>query len=128
MTFPASVKLIVRGVPGPKGSRNVGRHGGTYEQSKIAVQWTKDVAEACRVQGLPKLDPPYEVSISFAMPTPDKATYAWPVRGDLDKLERATLDGLQQGGVITEDKHVVALASDKQFGTATGAVIHIAGH
>lgn len=123
-TFPASeLRLVVAGIPGPKGSRNVRPDGGTYEQSKVGRTWVKLVAKACAIP-VP-LAPPYEVAISFAMPTPATPTFAWPVRGDLDKLVRATLDGLQQAGVITEDKHVVALASDKRFARSPGAVIHV---
>ena len=53
----------------------------------------------------------------------------WPTgnHGDLDKLVRATLDGLTEGGVWTDDKLVVELLARKRFAGSqpSGAAIEI---
>jgi Holliday junction resolvase RusA-like endonuclease len=109
----------VKGLPGPKGSRNRNAHGGTYDQSKVAAKWQQDVALQVRSamigRGLSApLQPPYAVRIFFCLPQPRNPSFEWPVRGDLDKLERATLDGLQQAGLIA--KHVIESHTTKAWG------------
>jgi hypothetical protein len=39
----------------------------------------------------------------------------WPVVGDVDKLARAVVDGLVQGGALADDRHVTALTVGKRF-------------
>ena len=131
-TYPASesVEFVAHGLAGPKGSRNVSKNGKTYEQSRIATQWTQDVALQTRSAmiryQLPKaLAPPYSVGIAFVFPYPKSPTWEWPTKGDLDKLVRATLDGLQQGGLVTEDKHVISLFAQKRWGDDARATIRV---
>lgn len=127
-TYP-SVRFTALGLPGPKGSRNTrtttdadgNSRTRSYDQSKIAAQWQKDVALQARSivarDGLPgPLEPPYSVIINFEFARPKKPTWDWPTRGDLDKLARSTLDGLEQGGLLADDKHVTALVLTKRFG------------
>jgi len=92
--------------------------------SKRCGPWVERVAFAAVAQGLPTLEPPYEVELHFSMPEPKKPKYLWPVSdGDLDKLVRACLDGLQQGELIVDDKHVTRITTEKKFGTPHVAVI-----
>ena len=59
----------------------------------------------------------------FSMPKGKTAKYDWPTKdGDLDKLERAVLDGLVRGELIVDDRHVVGLRSRKRFGTPGVAI------
>lgn len=82
------------------------------------------VSRAAGATGIPTLEPPYEVHLSFSMPEPKKPKYGWPVNdGDLDKLVRAVLDGMQRGELITDDKHVTKITTEKKFGTPHVAVI-----
>jgi Holliday junction resolvase RusA-like endonuclease len=63
------------------------------------------------------LDPPYELELVFSMPEGQRPKYGWPTKdGDLDKLVRAVLDGLTQGGLIIDDRHVTRIVTEKRFG------------
>ena len=81
---------------------------------------------------------PVQVTVKFTLPRPQghygtgaNATRVrpsaprWPHRKpDLDKLIRAVLDGITQGGAIADDAQVVRIAAQKTYGTP-GAVITI---
>lgn len=75
------------------------------------------------------LDPPYKIGLRFVMPMVDDPKWPWPSRdGDLDKLARAVLDGLTQGDLILDDRHVVQLDCSKEpveAGKSTGVSIVI---
>ena len=71
---------------------------------------------------------PLEVALDFVLPRPASHwTKSGALRskidclpigaktGDLDNLEKSTLDGLQTAGVLGNDSHVVALASRKSY-------------
>lgn len=119
--------LVIAGIPAPKGSRTPGlrKDGSIYTRpaSKREHPWVEQVAYAARANrpGGKTLEPPYEIELAFSMPRPAKPKYDWPTRGDIDKLERAVLDGLVRGGLILDDRHVTALRSSKCF-AAPGAV------
>jgi Holliday junction resolvase RusA-like endonuclease len=77
-------------------------------------------ARANRVGGKP-LEPPYVIELEFRMPRPADPKYGWPTKdGDIDKLARGALDGLVQGGLLVDDRHVVDLRATKVF-TGPGA-------
>lgn len=125
------MRFIAKGLPGPKGSRNVGRRKDgtiyTREQSARATQWQKDVALQARsaMAGRGPIEPPYAVTLHFTFPTPKNPSYLWPTKADLDKVERATLDGLKVGGVIVDDKHVIESVTYKRFGDEGYAYISV---
>jgi crossover junction endodeoxyribonuclease RusA len=117
-------EFVVAGHAAPKGSRKHFKNGGSVEMSKRCGPWVERVAYASAATGLGTLEPPYEVELRFSMPEKKKPTYAWPVSdGDLDKLVRAVLDGMQQGKLIVDDKHVTKIITEKKFGTPYVAVI-----
>lgn len=119
-----TVTFSVSGQPAPKGSRTVGRRkdGSIYTRPANPREkvWTKTVADSCKE--LEYLSPPYEVEVKFRFTAPGKSKYSYPSRNDLDKLLRSTLDGMVQGGLIEDDRHIVRLVSQKEYGTE-GAVI-----
>ncbi len=124
------VSLRIAGIPAPKGSRTIGRRkdGSTYtrEASAAVKSWVEAVAYSARAnrpQGKP-LDPSYEVELVFSMPRPADPKYDWPTKdGDVDKLVRGVLDGMVQGGLLVDDRHVTALTARKQFsGPASAGV------
>jgi len=128
------VSFRVAGLPAPKGSRIPGRRkdGTIYTRPANASEksWTEAVAYVARAKrpGGKMLKPPYAVELEFHLPRPKQPKYEWPVRADLDKLERAVLDGLTQGGLIVDDRHVVELRSRKSFvlhGATTGVSISV---
>lgn len=113
----ARAEFLVAGHAAPKGSRKYFGNGRSVEMCKRTKPWVEKVALASVAQGL-TLDPPYEVELRFTMPEPQKPKYRWPVSdGDLDKLVRAVLDGMQQGRLIVDDKHVTCITTEKKFGT-----------
>jgi Holliday junction resolvase RusA-like endonuclease len=70
------------------------------------------------------LQPPYELELTISMPEPANPKYPWPTKdGDGDKLERAILDGLVQGGLLVDDRHVIECHWRKLFGTPGVAVM-----
>lgn len=117
------VSLRIAGVPAPKGSRTVriGKGGKphTHESSPGIKSWVEAVAYSARANR-PKgqaLAPPYEIEIAFYMPRGKTAKWLWPSTCDVDKLARGVLDGLVQGGLLVDDRHVVKLVASKEFGT-----------
>ena len=122
------VTLSIAGDPAPKGSRSFGANGGNWESSKRCKPWVEAVAYAALANrpGGKVLEPPYAVEVEFNMPRPKRPKYGWPVIGDIDKLERACLDGLVQGGLIADDRHVVSLRSSKRFAPgSTGVTLRV---
>jgi Holliday junction resolvase RusA-like endonuclease len=121
--------LLIAGHPAPKGSRVHFKNGGSREMSKRCKPWVEQIAYAAMVNrpaGGQPLEPPYEVELSFSMPEGQRPKYGWPTKdGDLDKLVRACLDGLTQGGLLVDDRHVTRIVTEKSFGVP-GVTIRIA--
>lgn len=133
----AGMSLFVSGVPAPKGSRTLGRRrdGSTFLRpaSNAEHRWTATVARAAlaRRAQLGGIEPPsgapgYAVELAFAMPRPARPSHAHPSRTDLDKLVRAVLDGLVEGGLLLDDRHVVELAASKGWAPPGGEGVHVA--
>jgi Holliday junction resolvase RusA-like endonuclease len=59
----------------------------------------------------------------FYMPRAEKATWEWPSKCDVDKLARCCLDGLVDGELLLDDRHVVKLSASKRYGTPGVAVV-----
>jgi Holliday junction resolvase RusA-like endonuclease len=113
--------LLIAGHPAPKGSRVFyGKGRGSRESSERCKPWVETVAYAARANrpGGKTLEPPYGIDLVFSMPEGQRPKYGWPTKdGDLDKLVRAVLDGLTQGGLIVDDRHAYRLSAEKKFGT-----------
>ena len=142
------IEIIVRGTPAPQGSKTIGRHGGMRESSKAVKPWRERIAsetqhvidddDCCPYTG------PVRVRRWFLVRRPaghyrtgrnahllrDSAP-AFPAtvkRNDIDKLARAVLDGITDGGAWTDDGQVVDLRVSKHYAVAggmTGAKIEI---
>ena len=115
------IRLVVEGRPAPKGSRIQARSktGKSYTRpaSKYEAPWTRAVKEAAMqaMRHSRDLEPPYRVELEFVLDRPVRPRCAWPTASDLDKLERCVLDGLVQGKVLSDDRHVCALTSSKRW-------------
>ncbi|MDA8318838.1 MAG: RusA family crossover junction endodeoxyribonuclease [Actinomycetota bacterium] len=147
------ITIRVAGVPAPQGSKRHVGGGRMIESSRAVAPWREAVrAETQRVMGPARarfgdeyvsrfaycLRDPVQVTVKFTLPRPQghygtgrNATRVrpsaprWPHRKpDLDKLIRAVLDGITQGGAIADDAQVVRIAAQKTYGTP-GAVITI---
>lgn len=111
--------IDVSGEPAPKGSTAMGvtKTGKTYIRpaSPKTKAWQKLVEASCA--DLTPLEPPYEVDIKFRFTSPQKPSRSYPSRSDLDKLTRTVCDGLVVGGVLEDDRHIIRLAAQKEYGT-----------
>jgi Holliday junction resolvase RusA-like endonuclease len=124
----------VSGYPAPKGSRITGtrKNGSIYTRpaSQRERPWVEAVALTARVYRPCKvLEPPYEIELEFSMPEGQRPKWGWPTKdGDLDKICRSTIDGLVQGGLLLDDRHVTKLTASKRFAApdAIGVGISIA--
>jgi len=90
------------------------------EASRAVGPWREAVrAETQRVMGsAAPLAGPVSVRIGFWLPRPRSLpkSVLWPAkRPDLDKLTRAVLDGLTDGGAWGDDGQVVSLLASKEF-------------
>jgi hypothetical protein len=82
--------------------------------------------------GQPPIDGPVHIGIGFVLPRPTGARKSaiWQAKKpDIDKLIRATLDGLTEAGVVVDDARVASLTASKQLSDPadpwTGATIDI---
>lgn len=119
--------IRVDGIPAPQGSKIRTRYG-MFESSKRVKPW-RDAVNAA-VAGMEPIAAPYTVSVHFFIPRPRTTKAAFPVAptvGDIDKLLRATYDGLVQGGLIADDRFIIGGSQSKQWAgeDGPGAVIEV---
>ena len=126
--------VIVHGQPAPQGSKRHVGHGVMVEASKRLPPWRQAVSaaaqQACAATGFaPHRTAAYTLTVVFTLPRPDShyrsgrysgelkpAAPQWPATmPDLDKLCRALLDGLADGGALANDSRVVAIYACKAY-------------
>lgn len=115
------VSFMVSGIPAPQGSKIRTRYG-MFEASKRVKPWREAVQTAA--SELAPLEPPYDVKVFFFIPRPKRTMAEFPVApavGDLDKLVRATFDGLASSGIINDDRYIVATEASKEWAGVDGA-------
>ena len=122
----STIELVVPGLPAPQGSKTIGRWGGLRESSPHVLPWRQAVIVASiGAYKNPPITQPVSISIAFSFPRPKshfgtgrnstklkKSAPFWctsATKGDLDKLVRATADGLSRscGGVCLEDDRLI---------------------
>lgn len=121
------IAVRVNGLPAPQGSKRV-LNGNLVESSRAVGPWRDAVRSEIqrvvftRAAGEPdlRIRQPAAVSvvIDFYLPKPKSAPrrQEHPVRRpDVDKLTRATLDGITEGGAIADDSQVVTLYVRKMY-------------
>ena len=127
------MRIEVRGLPAPQGSKRHVGHGIMVESSKAVAPWREAVrAETQRAMtGAPPMEGALMVAAVFSLPRPrshygsgKNARVVKPsapldpfLRPDLDKLLRAVLDGLTEGGAWLDDSQVVEIDAGKRYGT-----------
>lgn len=131
------MRIVVRGIPAPQGSKRPVRLGngrtGLVESSRAVGPWREAVrAETQRaMNGYGPADGPLQVSARFYFARPKShwrtgrnahllkdGAPPWPwTKPDVDKLARAILDGLTEGGAWIDDGQVVKLAASKHYAT-----------
>ncbi len=125
----SEIRFDVAGIPAPQGSKNRGRNGGMFESSKAVGPWREAVRAAARQHVSEMLTGPVSVTLVFRIRRPaghyrtgknahllrDTAP-GWPAAyPDLDKLCRAVLDGLTEGGAWKDDGQAVELIALKRY-------------
>jgi crossover junction endodeoxyribonuclease RusA len=142
---PRAVRFTVRGLPAPQGSKRHVGGGRMVESSKAVGPWREAVrAETQREMtwlGRALLGG-IVVTLSFYLPRPKghygtgrnagqlkaSAPTCPAVAPDLDKLIRAVLDGLTEGGAWRDDGQVVSIAAGKFYAddrVAPGVLIEL---
>jgi crossover junction endodeoxyribonuclease RusA len=116
----SSLRIEVRGIPAPQGSKRHVGGGRMIEMSKAVGPWREAVrAETQRAMlGQAPTQRPVSVLVQFYMPRPKSLakTVTLPAkRPDIDKLARAVLDGLTEGGAWLDDGQVIALFLRKHY-------------
>ena len=115
------IAFSVLGTPAPQGSKRafvVGKRAVMTEDSKRSGPWRDSVAAAAReaMGGLTPVDLPMEVKVTFYFTRPKTVKRPYPsVVPDIDKLQRALLDGLTAGGVFVDDSRVVDVTARKRY-------------
>ncbi len=125
--------ITVRGIPAAQGSKRHVGGGRMVEMSRAVGPWREAVrAETQRaMNGTGPLTGPVEVLATFVLPRPKSlpGRVVHPAkRPDLDKLARALLDGLTEGGAWADDAQVIRLNAWKVYATPerpAGCVAHI---
>lgn len=121
---PSTLRFDIIGAPAPQGSKRHVGNGVMVESSKAVRPWREAVAWAGReaMAGAAPFDSAVIVAIRFRLAPTGRWTKAekaarerWkPRRPDIDKLIRATLDGLTEGGVLADDALVVRVSASKR--------------
>ena len=131
------MRIEVAGLPAPQGSKRHIGGGRMIEMSKTLGPWRDSVIWHTRQACAEPLTGPVKVIAVFQFPHPRShygtgrnATVIRPaaprypdVRPDLDKLARAVLDGLTQGGAFKDDSQVCELLTRKRYGARPGCVL-----
>jgi crossover junction endodeoxyribonuclease RusA len=151
MAEPVTIRVL--GLAAPQGSKTRTRHG-MRESSKAVGPWREAVRAETQLAithavpddrgwaADPPLAGPLAVSVTFYFGRPQNhygtgknagvlkpGAPAFPAskRNDVDKLSRAVLDGITQGGAIADDGLVTDLTAVKRYAddVPAGAVITI---
>lgn len=120
--------INVSGMPAPQGSKRHVGGGRMVEMSKAVGPWREAVRSetqrAMKDAHMPGWETPFDgpvsVTIRFILPRPKSVPkrITWPAkRPDLDKLARAVLDGLTDGGAWLDDGQVVKMMLVKLYAT-----------
>lgn len=129
------IQIKVYGMPAPQGSKRHVGHGVMIESSKAVGPWRDAIRTETQRHDGRFSEGPVLVRILFYLPRP-KGHYgtgrnasvlkAWaperPVtykRNDIDKLARAVLDGITDGGALRDDGQVASLQVDKFYADET---------
>jgi Holliday junction resolvase RusA-like endonuclease len=131
------ISFVVPGVPIPQGSMRGFVRGGkvrvTSDNAKLR-NWRQMIAGVAfakmSIGNVPMLMGPVRVEAIFYLPRPQSVSVrALPIkRPDLDKLTRAVLDGMTDGGVFHDDSQVVHLVVEKQYAVGVGPRCEVTVH
>lgn len=113
------IRFRVDGAPIPQGSKTIAKGGGKSwlrdANAKRLKPWRERIAAASDIGQT--FDCPVEVFAVFYLPRPKTPVWWAPAGrvGDTDKLCRALLDGMTDGGLLSDDARVVDLHAFKRY-------------
>lgn len=135
------IEIVVRGTPAPQGSKRHIGNGRMIESSKAVGPWREAVRAQAQAAVTEPMTGPVKIVLWFYLQRPkghyrtgrnahllrDGAPGRPAGTPDLDKLTRAVLDGLTQGGAWKDDGQVVTLLAAKIYadGMPSGCKIEI---
>lgn len=124
------IAYTVSGNPAPQGSKRHVGNGRLIEASKRLKPWRDEVIRATEKMAatVEQLDGPLYIRLEFRVPRPKTVTRDYPITrssGDIDKLVRGVLDGIDIGGLINDDSQVVDVRASKRYSVDPGVTIYI---
>lgn len=115
------IEFIVEGSAAPQGSKRHVGNGRMIESSKALPAWRKRATEAAKkaMGHNPPIDAPVTVIAAFYLPKPATTKFRDYPAGppDLDKLQRAIGDALEQSGLLANDSRIVEWHPKKLWAT-----------
>lgn len=132
-------EFLVTGSPAPQGSKTRGANGGMFESSRKVGPWREAVRAETQRNITESFTGAVRVTLVFRQERPKghyrtgkfagqlrDAAPAHPAsKPDVDKLARAVLDGLTDGGAWKDDGQVVYLTAVKKYAHPAGCLITI---
>jgi Holliday junction resolvase RusA-like endonuclease len=125
------VRVPRRRRPGPAGQQDryvAGKRAIVVDANKSTLKpWRQNVAAAAReaYQG-ERIEGPVLLVVEFGFLRPKSVKREYPtVKPDLDKLERALLDGITDSGLWRDDSQVVSMPSKKVYADRAGVHVQI---
>jgi Holliday junction resolvase RusA-like endonuclease len=123
-----TLSFIVRGRPAPQGSHEIGANGHVMHSSRYLENWRELVKRATyraaldagyRSSDFPLFPAPAAVQVAithFMRSDQCRAAGTDEPTGapDVDKLARATIDGLGASGVLSDDSQITVIYTDKR--------------
>lgn len=123
-----SAEFSVDGIPVSQGSKTIAQGGGKTwmrdANAKKLKPWRERVAQAADL-GV-TFDCPVKVFAYFDMPRPKRPKFERPAtKPDVDKLARALLDGMTDGGLLKDDSRVVDLHVVQRYSESPGVWVRV---
>ncbi|WP_276652426.1 RusA family crossover junction endodeoxyribonuclease [Corynebacterium vitaeruminis] len=127
------IQFFIQGIPIPQGSHRKTRSGHIIDSNPRLKKWRDTIRQTASANRPPQpIDKPVEVTAVFAFQRPKHTKFpdypAGKGPGDLDKLERAIGDGLEQSRILTNDARIVTWRTHKRWcvpGEHEGCIIQI---
>ena len=119
------ITFFVEGVPAGQGSKTFFGKGRMKESSDKLKPWRDEMIRVARQYAPDEpLDEPVKVYATFYIPRPKNPKFKdYPATPfDLDKMQRALGDALQQSGVLKDDSRIVVWVARKEFATDSPGV------
>ena len=112
------IKFFVHGHVAAQGSKRHVGNGRMIESSKFLKPWRDEVRRVAKSHALDEpLDCPVRVSVTFWILRPARPKFKdYPATpSDLDKMQRAIGDALEQSGLLENDSRIVDWNAKKRF-------------